>query len=95
MLSPKLKKTLFCSPFPCVMLHKWTFSFLECTINFKTVCDSLVLELCGVSSLHLYQLSGKSVCDLSDWLKPCDIMYTTPPTGCVNFLHPNKTINVL
>lgn len=22
-------------------------------------------------------------------------MYTTPPIGCVNFLHPNKTINVL
>lgn len=90
----EMKKRLFCSPLPCVMLHKWTFSFLECAIKFKTVCDSLVLELWGVTSLHLYQLSGETVCGPSDWLKPCDVMYTTP-IGCVNFLHPNKTINVL
>lgn len=36
------------------MLHKWMFSFLECAIKMKTMCDSLVLERWDVTSFHLY-----------------------------------------
>ena len=33
----------------------------------QTVIDSLVLELWGVTFLHLYQLSGETVVCLTGW----------------------------